>query len=328
MTRTKILLAVLVALVFTAAPASADFKLERKLALAPGGTFTLETDIGEVTLVGDSASGATVNVTSGRDDLDQKYDFSFEEVAGGARVTVKRRGSWLSGWFDGGWFGNRTRFDIHVPMKTTVNVSTSGGGINVSKTGGAVRVRTSGGGLQIEAVEGDVDGSTSGGGVRIRDVRGNAIAKTSGGGIDIVNVQGTLRAETSGGGITIDGVTGDLHASTSGGGVNVTAAGGRVEAHSSGGPVTARFVAGNAKGGVLSTSGGGVRAEVDPKVALSIDASSSGGGVTADLPVTVQGRISNDSLRGDLNGGGATLRLRSSGGGVRLSAPSSTAARR
>jgi len=69
----------------------------------------------------------------------------------------------------------------------------------------------------------------------------------------------------------------------------------------------------------MDTLGGGVRTEVDPAVALTIDASSSGGSVNADLPVTVQGRIDKNSLRGDLNGGGAVLRLRSSGGGVRIS---------
>jgi hypothetical protein len=71
---------------------------------------------------------------------------------------------------------------------------------------------------------------------------------------------------------------------------------------------------------VLSTSGGGVRTELDPSVALTIDASSSGGDVDSDLPVTVQGRVASTSLRGNLNGGGAVLRLRSSGGGVRISA--------
>jgi hypothetical protein len=43
--RAKIL-TVLVGLLLTAAPASADYKLERTLALQPGGTFTLETDVG------------------------------------------------------------------------------------------------------------------------------------------------------------------------------------------------------------------------------------------------------------------------------------------
>ena len=117
-------------------------------------------------------------------------------------------------------------------------------------------------------------------------------------------MRGSLTATTSGGGVDIDGVGGELFASTSGGGVEIRGAGARVEAHSSGGPVTVRFAAGNNRGGVLSTSGGGVRTEIDPRVALTIDASSSGGNVESDVPVTIQGRIDKDSLRGELNGGG------------------------
>jgi hypothetical protein len=294
---------------------AADFKVEKKLALEPGGTFTLETDVGDVTLTGDSSSGATVSITS-RADLNERYDFTFDEVSRGVRVTVKRRG--LARFF-GGWFGDDTQFAIHVPSTTTVRVNTSGGSINVTRVNGHVDVHTSGGSLRVETVEGSVDGTTSGGSIRMGGVRGDVIARTSGGSIAIADVRGTLRADTSGGGIDINGVSGDLRASTSGGGVEITGAGGHVEAHSTGGPVTVRFAPGNARGGELSSSGGSVRSEVDPKVALSIDASSSGGGVNTDLPVTIQGRISNDSLRGDLNGGGATLRLRSSGGGVRIS---------
>ncbi len=77
---------------------------------------------------------------------------------------------------------------------------------------------------------------------------------------------------------------------------------------------------GGAAGGSLSSSGGGVRVEVDPAAKLTIDASSSGGGVDCDLPVTVRGRMARNSLHGDLNGGGATLKLRSSGGGIRIAA--------
>jgi hypothetical protein len=63
-----------------------------------------------------------------------------------------------------------------------------------------------------------------------------------------------------------------------------------------------------------------VRAEIDPGARVSIDAHASGGSVNADVPVTIQGKIENDSLRGEMNGGGPVLRLRSSGGGVRISA--------
>ena len=45
---------------------------------------------------------------------------------------------------------------------------------------------------------------------------------------------------------------------------------------------------------------------------------SSGGPVHCDLPVTMEGRVASDRLRGRLNGGGALLRLRSSGGGITI----------
>ncbi len=83
--------------------------------------------------------------------------------------------------------------------------------------------------------------------------------------------------------------------------------------------MTVRFAAGNNRGGVLSTSGGGVRTELDPSVALTIDASSSGGNVDADLPVTIQGRVQNDGPGG---------RRRRSAWGRRRCAAISTAAGR
>jgi DUF4097 and DUF4098 domain-containing protein YvlB len=301
-----------------ATPAWADFKIERALKLEPGGTFILESDIGDVVLTGGTTSGAQVVVTSDHD-LERDFDFSFDESARGATVKIKRRGTMrrlFSGWFE----NDHTRINIQVPTRTDVRLSTSGGSVRASRLTGVLDVRSSGGSLDVEAVEGNVDGGTSGGSIRMRDVRGNVVANTSGGSITITDVRGSLRADTSGGGINIDAVSGDLRASTSGGSVDVRGAGGRVEASSSGGGVTVRFAPGNSSGGAVSSSGGSVRAEIDPVARVSIDASASGGSVNSDVPVTIQGKVENDSLRGDMNGGGPLLRLRSSGGGVRISA--------
>jgi DUF4097 and DUF4098 domain-containing protein YvlB len=319
MTRTKTLFALAVGLVLVGTPAWADFKTERRLALEPGGTFTLSADVGAVTLTGDSTSGVTVTVTSRKDDFNEVFDLRFDEGPGGVTVTAKRRGGWIKGFWNGDWFGDNTQFVVHVPSKTIVSIKTAGGSVDVTQLDGRLTANTSGGSVRAEAIGGPVEGTTSGGSIRMRNLRGDTIARTSGGSIDIVDVRGRLTATTSGGGIDIDTVSGDLQASTSGGGVQVRGAGGRVEAHTSGGPVTVRFAAGNKSGGELTTSGGGVRTELDPGVALSIDASSSGGSVHSDLPVTVQGTTRN-SLRGDINGGGAMLRLRSSGGGVQIRA--------
>lgn len=318
--RTAILAAVTWAIVFAAAPAWADFNLERRLALDPGKRFTLDTAVGTVTLTGDSRSGAMVTVTARRDDFDQRFDFQFEESAAGVRVTVTRRTGWLLGLFGGDWFqGDNVRFVIRVPRTTTVNLATSGGSVNVSGVAGETRVRSSGGSLDVANIEGDVQANTSGGSISVRGVRGDVVVHTSGGSIQVADVRGAVRADTSGGGIQVDSAAKDVFAQTSGGSVRIREAGGRVEAHSSGGPVTVGFAAGNGHGGVLSSSGGGVRAELDPAVGLSIDASSSGGGVNCDLPITTRGDASRSLLRGDINGGGSLLRLRSSGGAVRIS---------
>jgi hypothetical protein len=302
---------------FLAVPASADFRLERRLALQPGGTFTLETYVGSVSVVGDSPSGVTVTLTSSRDDLDSKMDISFEEQAGSARVTARRRGS-VSGWFRS-WssYGN-VRFTVHVPNRTDVSVATAGGSVQLSRLDGAARLSTSGGGIRAEDIAGNVYARTSGGSVRVTRVRGTVDAGTSGGGIEIATIAGPVRAGTSGGSITIGAASGDVSAETSGGGIRVHGAGGRVEAHTSGGSVEVNFAPGNARGGELSTSGGGVTAAVDPAARLSIDASASGGGVTSDLALTTR-TFSRTSIRGDLNGGGSPLRLRTSGGGIRIS---------
>jgi hypothetical protein len=295
--------AALAVAVLGATPAAADFTLQRQLALAPGGTFILDTDVGSVSVTGDAPSGAQITLTSVEDDFASRYDISVDESAGTASMRVRRRMSWLDEIWSGGWWHNRNvRITVRVPRSTTVSLDTSGGAVTVADLGGNARLRTSGGRVRARNVDGDID------------------ARTSGGGIDIADVRGNVRAGTSGGGIEVDSVRGAIDVRTSGGGIRVRDAGGRVDARTSGGSVVVGFARGNAQGGDIHTSGGSVTAHIDPAVALSVDASTSGGGVDSDVPVTVRGRISRNELRGDLNGGGALLRLRSSGGGVRVAA--------
>jgi hypothetical protein len=326
LTRTIIPTLVALALVCGAAPAAAEYRNERALALAPGGTFLLDADAGAVTITGDSTDGAFVSITSRDDDFDRRYDVEFEERPGAVTVRVKRRAGWLADWFRSSW-RHDTRITIRVPRATSATVSTAGGSIEAARLG-HLRLRTSGGSVNAADVNGAAELRTSGGAIVVRRVRGDLDASTSGGDIRAGEVLGAVRADTSGGRIDIDGASGDVYASTSGGGVRVAGAGGSVEAHTSGGSVSVGFAAGNARGGDLSTSGGGVTAVVDPTVALTIDATSSGGGVNADVPVTIRGPVSRRSLMGDMNGGGALLRLRSSGGSVRIAAIPAFAARR
>lgn len=316
MTRTALSAALVAGAVtlLAALPAAADFRREKQLALAPGGELVLDVH-GSVTVTGGAASGATVVITADRDDVDDRYDFVLNATAGRAEVTSRRLGSLTDRLR---FRGDNLHFEIQVPRETRVQVDTSGGGIRVARLAGAVKLRSSGGGLHANDLEGPLDAQTSGGGIDVRQVRGDVLLDTSGGGIKVFEVQGDLGAETSGGGIEIAGVDGAVTATTSGGGVRISGVTGRVVAHSSGGPVSASFAPGTAAGGSLSSSGGGVRVEVDPRASLTVDASSSGGSVTCDLPITVRGTLRRTELQGELNGGGPALRLRSSGGGIRI----------
>lgn len=311
--------ALVFALLSLAPPAWADFKLDRRLALAPGGSFNLRTDAGAITVVGDSPSGVVVTISSTRNNLDSYMDFAFDEQPG----MVQIRGTWrkwrIAGWFDQWRSARNLRFDVRVPRDIEVTLDTAGGPIHVSAVRGRVSLRTSGGAVEVDDIAGDLEARTSGGPIRVNQVSGTVGATTSGGAIRIAAIGGHVRASTSGGPISIDAVRGDVLARTSGGAIRVQHAGGRVDARTSGGPVSVDFSPGNNQGGLISTSGGGVVAAVDPTAALSIDASTSGGRVSSDLALTVRGGFNRNAIRGDLNGGGSTLRLRTSGGPIRIS---------
>ena len=298
--------------VLASSPAGAETRLEKTLKLAPGGAFRLDTDLGAVRVTGRAGADVHLVVTS-RKDLDELLTFHFAEEPNGVTVTARRKHH-LSFFGDGG----RVQYEIEVPSETALDVHTSGGRIEVRGTRAHAKVDTSGGGIDVRDVQGDLEAETSGGGIRLASIKGKMRVETSGGGIEGSDLDGPLSAETSGGSIHIDRISGDLHASSSGGGIHIREAGGLVDADTSGGGIEATFVKGNARGGKLETSGGGIEVALDPDAGLEIDAS--GNSVTTDLPLRVVGKMSRGSLRGTLGKGGATLRMHTSGGGVTIRA--------
>jgi putative adhesin len=302
----------------TAGPVQGAVRVEKHLALAPGGRLTVSTEVGSVVVRGDAASGAAVVVTSDRDDLDREYEMSFAATPGQAQVIIKRRHrdwSWFEGWQH--WRG-RVEIAVDVPRATAVSVRASGGRVEASGLEGDTELSSSGGSVVAHELAGKLVAHSSGGAVEVRDLRGDLHLSSSGGRVRATSVQGAVDAQSSGGSVQLEQVAGSVRADSSGGSVTVRGAGGRVEASSSGGPVAVSFAAGNAHGGNIGSSGGSVEVRVDPAVGLDVDAATSGGSVSCDLPVTVQGKISRHSLRGVLHGGGERLHVRSSGGGIRI----------
>jgi DUF4097 and DUF4098 domain-containing protein YvlB len=292
--------------------ALADTRMEKTLKLEPGGEFRIDTDMGKVTVTGTAESGVHVVITSKHKDLDELLHFRFEEGAGSASIVARKKHKFS--FFGNG--GDNVQFEIQLPASTRLSVETSGGGITISGLRDAAKLSTSGGGISVRDHVGDVDTDSSGGGIRLRDVKGKVRANTSGGGVIAEGIDGPVRAESSGGSIELERVSGDIDAETSGGGIRIEQAGGRVHADTSGGGIEASFAKGNSKGGTLETSGGGIEVALDPEADLAIEAS--GNAVRSDLPIRVRGEISRGNLSGSLGKGGATLKLHTSGGSVRI----------
>jgi hypothetical protein len=296
-----------------AAAASAESRIEKNLHLAPGGALRLETDLGSVQVRGTDREGARVVITSKHDDLNELLSFRFDEAAGSVTIVARKKHP-ISSFF--GFHGNGVAFEIEVPSRTRVNVDTSGGSISLKALASEAKLETSGGGIEVRDHAADLVAHTSGGSISLTHIGGKCRVDTSGGGITADGIDGTLEAESSGGSLEFERIRGNIHAHTSGGGIEIREAGGRVDADTSGGSVEVAFARGNGHGGTIESSGGGVEVSLDPAVGLAIDAS--GNSVHADLPVTVRGEVSRHHLSGTLGAGGETLRLRTSGGSVRI----------
>lgn len=309
----RLLSRLIVTLALAAPAALAESRVEKTLKIDVGGRLEVDTEMGSVTVTGGSGSDVHVVVTSRNRDLEEILALRFVDGGKTARITGRKKGGHLFNWSDGG----RVHFEIEVPPSTALDIDTSGGGISVSSIRAAVKVRTSGGSLDIRDVTGEVDGHTSGGGVRLKAIQGRARVQTSGGSIDGADLDGPVTADTSGGGITMKRVTGDLKVHSSGGSIHIDEAAGQVDADTSGGGIHAAFARGNSRGGRLESSGGSIELSLDPEANLDIDASANH--VASDLPLRVQGEISRHHLRGTLGKGGASLRLHTSGGGIRIS---------
>jgi len=303
-----------VALSIVALPALADFRLERELDLPPGGRLVVESDLGGVTVTGSRDSGVHVLITSRRASIEDDVEFDVARDGDTVRIEGRKLRKVFS-WFTRS--GN-LQYDIEVPADTDVFVDTGGGAVEVSKVNGEVEIDTSGGSVRVDRIQGDLLAHTSGGSITLTQIRGGARVSTSGGSITADGVEGSLEGKTSGGPIEARSIGGDLLVRTSGGSIRIEDAGGSVEASTSGGSIAASFAPGNTSGGSLSSSGGGIRVSVDPGVDLELDAHTAGGSVECDLPVTVQGKMSRGTLRGRIGAGGETLRIRTSGGSIRI----------
>jgi len=304
-----------VALVATAAW-GAGYRLEKRFDVGSGGSLSLRTETGNVSVRG-GGDEAIVTVISDREDFEDVYSVRVDQgPAGRLEVVIERKSRGPASWFGGD--RGRTEITVALPASASAEIAASGGRVEVSNLDGAVRAKSSGGGIHVADLGGEATLESSGGRVEAERVEGDVDAKSSGGAVEVRQIGGSARLRSSGGSVDGEEIGGDVEAASSGGGVRIREAHGAVVADSSGGPVKVAFASGNSSGGSIGSSGGGVDVRLDAAAAVDLDAVASGGSVSSDLGVTVHGKIQRDTLKGEINGGGPLLKLRSSGGGITI----------
>ncbi len=305
----KLLASLLAAGALALAPCAAFAKIvrqvEKTFAVSPGGTLRVQTMGGDVRVA--TADAAEVKVTA-RQTFRTNSEEEADKILAEMTFRIEQEGNTVVAEAKsdrkGGWGRNPASVDftVTVPRQFNVELTTSGGDIQVGDLTGTVKARTSGGDLTFARIAGDLDGRTSGGDITLAEGTARANLDTSGGDIIVTRAGGPTKVSTSGGDIRLDAVTELLGASTSGG------------------TITARLLEAPRKDLDLSTSGGDIRLTVPKAAAFVLDAGTSGGNVdAAGLTITIEkGSPGKSRLAGSVNGGGPRLRLRTSGGDIRV----------
>lgn len=228
-----------------------------------------------------------------------------------------------------------------------VRVETAGGGIFLGNLGQRAEVRTAGGGIRVGDVQGDavletsggeilagkIAGTghltTAGGDVVVRASGGDLTAVTAGGQIHVGEAGGSVRAETAGGSIQLDATRGPVLAETAGGCITLDRVASGVRAATVAGKIRAQITANRESfvASLLETAFGDVEVYLPADLPLTIDAiieNASGHTITSDFPLQIQGdpqglfQPRTVEARGQLNGGGEVLRIRTTAGNIEI----------
>jgi hypothetical protein len=290
-------------------PAKVTRVVEKTFAVQPGGKLDASTQGGDIIVKAGEGNDVRVKAIqvvrasseAEADDILAKLDLRIEQSGNDVRAESKYEKRGKGKWF-GSWPPVSVSFEVTVPSHYHLNLNTSGGDIRVASLRGDVRARTSGGDLEFDRIDGEIDAGTSGGDIRLAEGTAQARLTTSGGDIRVERAGGPTEVSTSGGDITLESVAQLIRANTSGGDVRAT------------------LTEAPKQDTLLSTSGGNVEVRFVAGAGFRLDASTSGGDVRADgLTITLEkGGNGKNHLVGAVNGGGPTLRLRSSGGDIRV----------
>ncbi|MCG6955453.1 MAG: DUF4097 domain-containing protein [Gemmatimonadetes bacterium] len=128
-----------------------------------------------------------------------------------------------------------------------------------------------------------------------------------------------LDIDTRNGGVSVTDVSGDIRFRAMNGGVHLVRVGGDVRGRTTNGGLTVELAGDHWEGAGLDaqTTNGGVKMVVPQDYSAELVTGTVNGGMNIDFPITVRGRIGRQ-IRTTLGEGGATIRVTTTNGGVRI----------
>lgn len=213
-------------------------------------------------------------------------------------------------------------YEISVPPTTHVRSSTGSGSQEIEGVRGPVEAKTGSGSITIRDIGDRVTAHTGSGSIELDHIAGEVEAGTGSGSIHAEHIAGSARASTGSGSIYVEqtaadtGGSRDVDLQTGSGTIEVTGVNGSLRAKSGSGGITASGVpAGDWE---VDASSGSVTLDLPPTASFDLVAHSSSGGIRVDHPVTVSGTLTRHEMRGRVGGGGHTVNVHSSSGGITI----------
>jgi hypothetical protein len=180
----------------------------------------------------------------------------------------------------------QVRSEVILPKDCRLFAAMSDGSITATKITGDLSLRSSDGTIRVIGAEGRLNVHSSDGNVILRDVKADVDVEASDGDIEVSGVLTGLNIRTSDGNVSIRAEAGSRMASS----------------------------------WDVWASDGDVRVALPSDFAAEVWLHTSDGDLDCGLPLTIQGKTSNNEVRGTLGSGGPLLKIRTSDGDISLRA--------
>ncbi len=194
------------------------------------------------------------------------------------------------------------RYQLTIPSGAAIKARNVSGDISGENIGGRADLDTVSGDLVLKRASKGAECGTVSGDLRVSDLSGEVFLKSVSGDVYAVNIKGSIGAEAVSGDLELTGV----------------AEADSVRAKTVSGDIVFRGSINRAGRYDLKSHSGDVEMVIPPDSAFDLEAETFSGRITTDFEVRVSGKISRKELSGAVNGGGATVRLSSFSGDIKL----------